>query len=146
MSSADEVLRDADLAMYSAKAKGKAGYQFFTPEMREHALERLALETELRSAPGDAHAQRAVSAYRGGKGRAAYRLRSAWRVGHTPSTGRCRPSSLSHWRKRQGLILELDLFVLREACAQVHAWQQSFPQLPPLTLSANPLGQELRAA
>ena len=48
--SAEEVLRDADLAMYAAKACGRAGHQLFSLEMREVALRRLALETDLRRA------------------------------------------------------------------------------------------------
>ena len=47
---ADQLLRDADLAMYQAKDAGKARFRFFTPEMRKDLLQRMRLEKELRAA------------------------------------------------------------------------------------------------
>jgi predicted signal transduction protein with EAL and GGDEF domain len=46
----DDLLRDADIAMYRAKAAGRGGYQIFDPHMHASAVERLMLETELRHA------------------------------------------------------------------------------------------------
>ena len=138
--SADEVLRDADLAMYSAKAKGKAGYQFFTPEMRERALERLALETELRSALETRTLSVQYQPIVSVANALPIGFEALARWSH-PVHGSVSPEVFIPLAEEAGLILELDLFVLREACAQVHAWQQRFPQLPPLTLSANLSGK-----
>ena len=48
--SADDMVRDADIAMYCAKAKGKAQYQIFDPEMHRHASNKLQIENEMRGA------------------------------------------------------------------------------------------------
>ncbi len=138
--SADEVLRDADLAMYSAKAKGKAGYQFFTPEMREHALRRLALETELRSALETRTLSVQYQPIVAVENALPIGFEALARWPH-PVHGSVSPEVFIPLAEEAGLILELDLFVLREACAQAGAWQQRFPQLPPLTLSANLSGK-----
>ena len=138
--SAEEVLRDADLAMYSAKAKGRAGYAFFTPAMREQALQRLALETDLRRALDEGtlgvQYQPIVSVEDG----LPIGFEALARWSH-PTRGAVSPEVFVSLAEETGLVLALDLFVLREACLQVRAWQEHFPQLPPLTLSANLSGK-----
>ena len=139
-SSAEEVLRDADLAMYGAKAKGRAGYQFFTPAMREAALRRLALETELRNALDTGTLEVQYQPVVAVEDAQPVGFEALARWSH-PAYGPVSPETFIPLAEEAGLILELDLFVLREACLQVRAWQERFPRLPPLTLSANLSGK-----
>jgi diguanylate cyclase (GGDEF)-like protein/PAS domain S-box-containing protein len=132
--SVDALLRDADIAMYRAKAAGRGGYELFDPGMHASALKRLTVETELR---------RAVE-------------RSDFTVFYQPivqlpSTRICGVEALVRWVRNDGhvaapaeflsvaeetgLIVPLTYQVLREACHQAAAWQQMFGR--PLDLSVN---------
>ena len=139
--SADAVVRDADLAMYRAKALGKARYQVFTPEMRARALSLLSLENDLRRAverdelrvfyqPIVALAEGRVSGFE-----------ALVRWEH-PKHGLVSPAEFIPIAEETGLIVELDRWVLQEACRQVKAWQASFPSSPPLSVSVNLSSQQ----
>ncbi len=140
--SAEEVLRDADLAMYDAKKRGRAGYQLFTQQLREQALLRLELETDLRSATeaGTLGVQyQPIVAVETGLP-VGYEALARWTH---PLHGPVSPDVFIPLAEEVGLVTELDLFVLRTACSQVCAWQQQFPQLPALSLSANLSGKSV---
>ena len=130
----DDVLRDADIAMYRAKAAGRGGYQLFDPLMHTTAVRRLTLETELRQAiERDEFAvyyQPIVS------------LPSSEITGlealarwNRPDGREVSPSEFIPVAEETGLIVPLTCFVLREACRQGAAWQRLFER--PLGLSVN---------
>ena len=136
----EDVLRDADLAMYRAKALGKAGYQIFTAELREHAVTLMALETDLRGAlerrEFAVHYQPIISV---GTGRPiGFEALVRWQH---PVHGLISPHEFVPLAEELGLIAEIDLWVLREACTQLLMWQGAFPAEPSLTLSVNLSGQ-----
>ena len=132
----DDIVRDADIAMYRAKASGRARYQLFTLALRQEVLGHLTLERDLREAllkgALQLHYQPIVS------------VESAQPTGFEalarwihPEHGSVSPQDFIALAEDTGLIVELDRFMLRRACAQVGTWQRRYAQLPPLTLSVN---------
>ncbi len=135
-SSAEAVLRDADIAMYRAKLGGKAQHRLFGPAMRDEAVRRLDLETDLRAAliQGTLEvAYQPIVAIATGK-LIGFEALARW---PHPRYGDLEPGEFIPLAEEVGLITQLDRFVLRRACTQVRAWRRQFPGLPPLTLSAN---------
>jgi diguanylate cyclase (GGDEF)-like protein len=134
--SADAVVRDADLAMYRAKALGKARYEVYDRAMHVAAVNRLALETDLRRALQNKefvlHYQPIVL------------LSSAEVVGfealvrwQKPGAELAYPGEFIDVAEDTGLILFLGLWVLREACFTMCEWQKEFPRQQALTISIN---------
>ena len=132
---AQDVLRDAEIAMYRAKSTGKARYEVFDHAMHAGAIKRLKLETDLRTAlelkQFRVYYQPIVS------------LRNQQIVGF---------ETLSRWQRPEGLImpgefiavadetgiiLPINQQLLYEACRQLRSWRALFPADPPLTLNVN---------
>ena len=130
----EEVLRDADIAMYRAKAAGKAGFQIFSKEMRERALSLMSLENDLRGAVArgelEVHYQPIVSVSTGEP----TGLEALVRWQH-PEHGRVSPAEFIPLAEETGLIIDIDRWVLREACSRLVAWERG--GLPALHLSVN---------
>jgi len=132
---AQDVLRDAEIAMYRAKHTGKARCEVFDNAMHTSAVERLLLETDLR---------RAVDL---GEFRVYYQpivsLRDCQIVGFEALTrwqrpqGMVMPNDFIPLADETGIILSINRQLLPEACQQVRIWQQLFPSDPPLSLSVN---------
>jgi diguanylate cyclase (GGDEF)-like protein len=130
----DDLLRDADIAMYRAKAAGRGGYQIFDPHMHASAVERLTLETELRNAV-ERHDFTLV-----------YQP-----IVELPSSEICGLEAFVRWTRpdgriigpadfipvaeETGLIVPLSYSVLGDACGQAAVWQRMFGQ--PLGISVN---------
>lgn len=133
--SAEEVLRDAEIAMYRAKRAGKARCEVFDTAMYATAVQRLRLETELRKA-----------------------LEHGELINHyqpivwLKSGAICGFEALVRWRRPQGLVSpgeflplacetglinSINKVLLREACHQLRSWQEQFPAQPPLLMSVN---------
>lgn len=133
--SAEEVLRDSEIAMYRAKRAGKARCQVFDPAMHSSAVLRLKLETELRRGleMGElvVYYQPIVSLYDGRI--AGFEALSRWRH----PEGLVSPADFIPVADETGLILPLNRALLREACLQLRDWQCQFAFDPPLTMSVN---------
>ena len=123
---ADEVLRNADVAMYAAKARGKACYQVFENRMHEQLLDRLDSESRLRDAVhrGELrlHLQPVVEVP--GKRVGGVEALVRWQ---DPERGLQQPGSFIPLAEETGLIVEIDRWVLFEACRTVKHWQDSSP-------------------
>ncbi len=136
---AEEVLRDADIAMYRAKALGGARYAVFGTPMRERALSLMTLEADLRRAVEqgalEVHYQPIVAANTGRT--TGFEALARWQH---PVHGLISPSEFIPLAEETGLIVQLDRWVLREACAQLAVWQQR-PDRHALTLNVNLSGQ-----
>ena len=124
--SAEDILRDADLAMYDAKSRGKARCELFHIGMRSRAAERLRLETDLRNAifngEIDVHYQPKV----GLQLREIIDVEALARWNH-PTRGLILPSEFIPVADETGLIIPLGRAVLRKACAQMASWQRDYP-------------------
>jgi diguanylate cyclase (GGDEF)-like protein len=140
---ASDLLRRADLAMYTAKAGGKDRHATFVPGMHATALARLELEAELRRALDEDHL---VVHYQPvcelPTGRLA-RTEALVRWQH-PRRGLVSPAEFIPLAEERGLIAPLGQWVLRHACAQTHRWQQRHPGEPPLGVAVNLSPGQLR--
>ena len=134
--SPEAVLRDADTAMYRAKAMGKARSEVFDTGMRQRALVRLQLETDLRHAiergEFQLHYQPIVELASGRLDGFEGLLR--WQ--HA-DRGLILPTEFIPAAEETGLIVPIGIWVLREACRQMAAWQAEFGPTLPLTVSVN---------
>ena len=134
--SPDQVLRDADTAMYRAKSAGKSGFVVFDEGMHQEALSRLQLETDFRLAFERAefrvHYQPIVE-LRGGRLVGAEAL-VRWQH---PRRGLLSPAELLPLAEETGLIMDLDAWVLQQACAQLARWRAAFPALANLSMNVN---------
>jgi predicted signal transduction protein with EAL and GGDEF domain len=132
---AEELLRDADIAMYRAKRSGKARCEVSDTAMHANAVKRLRLETDLRRALEQ------------GEFRVFYQpivsLQTAKITGFEALTRWQRPEGVVPpiefiaVAEETGLIIPMNRLLLREACQQIQAWQSEFSSSPPLTLSVN---------
>ena len=134
---ADEVLRDADLAMYRAKALGKNCFELFEHSMRRGAVSRLTIETALRNALKNnefvLHYQPIIELQAGSIVGVEALVR--WRRGDSAEL--IYPTDFIGVAEETGLILHIGMWVLREACRQMHQWHQQFPRSKPLIISVN---------
>jgi diguanylate cyclase (GGDEF)-like protein len=141
--SAAEVLRDADTAMYHAKAAGKARFVIFDRKMHEEVMARLALENDLRRAleRGEMflHYQPVMSLATGRIEGMEALLR--WRH---PARGVVPPGDFIGCVEETGMILGIGAWVLQQACRQLRAWQMRFgAQIPDFFMSVNVSARQL---
>ncbi|WP_428850695.1 EAL domain-containing protein [Nostoc sp. CmiVER01] len=120
----ENLLRDADTAMYRAKALGKARYELFNQEMYIKALVRLQLENDLRRAierhEFQLYYQPIVSLANGKLSGFEALLR--W---NHPERGLISPTDFIPLVEESGLIVEVGYWALHEACRQMRSWQVS---------------------
>ena len=130
------VVRDADAAMYRAKAAGKAQYMMFNPQMHQEAMQRLLIENQLRVALDEKqfhlHYQPIVSL----ESNALVGFEALLRWRH-PERGNIPPGAFIPIAEESGLILRIGSWVMREAFGQLRAWQNAYPQLGGLSISVN---------
>jgi diguanylate cyclase (GGDEF)-like protein/PAS domain S-box-containing protein len=133
---AAEVLRDADTAMYRAKAGGRSRYEIYDPEMQRRVLAKLELEADLRNAVRQneflVQYLPVVSLER----RDVVSMEALVRWQH-PKRGVLMPEDFIAVAEETGLIVDIGWWVLRESCRQMRAWQEQLPQARRLTLSVN---------
>ena len=142
--SVDQLLRNADLAMYRAKAAGPGRFERYNPGMHTQLVERVQLEADLRKALDEGglflHYQPTIDLTSGQITGAEALAR--W---DHPVRGEVPPTEFIPLAEASGLIRPLGAWVLREACRQAVAWQQVNPQRDkPLTLSINLSGKQLQ--
>jgi PAS domain S-box-containing protein len=137
---AEDLMRDADIAMYRAKRAGKARCDVSDPAMHETAVKRLRLETDLRKA------------YEQGEFRVFYQPIVSLQTGKITGF-----EALTRWQSSErivppiefiavaeeiGVIIPMNRQLRREACQRLQSWQSQFPASPPLTMSVNVTAKE----
>lgn len=141
--SAADAVRDADIAMYRAKAAGGGTYRLFDTEMHTRAVERLSVETELRRALEREdfvlHYQPIIDLQTD----QLWGAEALVRLIH-PTRGLIAPGEFIPVAEETGLIVALDHWVLRTACQQLACWNARFPQHPLLKISVNISAPTLR--
>jgi diguanylate cyclase (GGDEF)-like protein/PAS domain S-box-containing protein len=131
-----ELLRDADLAMYEAKRQGGACFQVFTSQIHMDALDAFRLEQELQQAIQrqelEVYYQPIISLST--QKLSGFEALVRWRH---PIRGLLLPEQFLPVAEQIGLIVPIDLWVMRNACQQMAEWQTEFASMPPLMMSAN---------
>ena len=134
-SEAEDVLRDAEIAMYRAKHNGKARCEVFDNAMHAGAVKRLQLETDMRRAVElrefRVYYQPIVSLENGQI--VGFEALTRWQR----SQGIVMPNDFIPLADETGIILSINRQLLPEACRQLRSWQELFPSDPPLSLSVN---------
>jgi diguanylate cyclase (GGDEF)-like protein/PAS domain S-box-containing protein len=132
----DEILRDADTAMYRAKSLGKARYDVFDADMRASVIARLQLETDLHRAieRGEfSNFYQPIVSLSSGE---IVGFESLLRWQH-PTRGQLQPEGFISVAEETGLIRELGWWNLREACRQMSEWRLQYKEYSGLTMSVN---------
>ncbi len=137
----EEVLRDADTAMYRAKAQGKSCYELFDIGMRDRAIALLHLENDLRRAVENQEFQLHYQPIVSLKDQKITGFEALVRWQH-PERGLIAPMEFIPVAEDTGLIIPLGWWVLKEACRQMRAWQLPFVVEPPLTINVNLSGKQ----
>jgi diguanylate cyclase (GGDEF)-like protein/PAS domain S-box-containing protein len=140
--SPEDLLRDADTAMYEAKEQG-SDYRMFDPAMYERAVGRLELENEMRRAiEADefvVHYQPIMSLQTGGM----WGVEALVRWDH-PERGLLDPWEFMAVADQSGIVVPMGEEVLEEACRQAKEWQEEHPRIPPLVMSVNLSARQLQ--
>jgi len=143
--SPEDILRDADIAMYRAKSQGKDRYEIFDAMMRDRIMQRLALETELRLAlernEFRVHYQPIISLH--DPQILGFEALVRWQ---NPTRGFMMPGDFIGVAEDTGLIIAMDRWVLRESIRQMQEWDRTLQDLPPLKLSVNISGKQVAQA
>jgi PAS domain S-box-containing protein len=133
---AEELLRDADIAMYRAKTLGRSRSEFFDQDMHANAVNRLNLETDLRRALEEEefriHYQPIVLLSTGRV--AGFEALVRWQ--RSPET-MVYPDDFIAAAEVTGMVVPLGKWVLRGACRQLRTWQSQYPGSAPLSVTVN---------
>lgn len=138
---ADDLLRDAQIALYQAKRLGRARHAIFQPSMRMQADSRTHLETDLRLAL-ERHElclyyQALVSLETGQI--VGFEALARWQH---PELGLILPAEFIPIAEDTGLIINMGYWALKQACERIQLWQRTFPRQPPLLVSVNLSGKQ----
>ena len=133
---ADELLRNADIAMYAAKADGKNSVHAFEQKMHSRAVERLELRSELQRAFVDEQFYLDYQPIVSLEERRVVGVEALVRWRH-PTRGRVAPDQFIGLSEQTGLIIPLGRWILERACAQTHEWQLALTSAQPFYVSVN---------
>ena len=132
----EDILRDADTAMYKAKSLGRGGYVIFDEAMHAQATSYLQMENSLRRIVEKnecvLHYQPVLISDANKIVGFEALLRWEW-----PEKGLVFPQEFISVAEETGLIVPIGIWVVREACRQMRQWHQTFPEYDHLTISVN---------
>jgi len=133
----EEILRDADAAMYRAKSRGRDQYHVFESSIRSNVISRLSLDRELRQAIDrgafQVHYQPIVSLETGTI--AGFEALVRW---EHPGRGVVLPSEFVPLAEETGLILPIGRFVLEESCRQTNLWNKKYDARFQISVNLSP--------
>jgi len=141
----EELLRDADTAMYRAKAGGKARYALFDAQLHTEVANKVRMEADLRQTLAQGALEVAYQPlFHLGSGRLhGFEALARW---NHPTLGPIPPNTFIPIAEEAGLIIELTDHMLLRACQQVRLWQAMDPSLRDLKLQVNLSGADLAHA
>jgi diguanylate cyclase (GGDEF)-like protein/PAS domain S-box-containing protein len=142
---AEHVLRDADTAMYRAKARGRGRFEVFDQEMHDRAMRVLEIESDLRAALQDGQFRLAYLPVVSLDSRRIIGFEALARWEH-PERGLVSPAEFVPIAEETGVILPFGRWVLREACSQMARWAEQLPDRTDLTISVNLSARQLQQA
>ncbi len=142
--SADDLLRDADVAMYQAKQRGRARCEFFDEAMRTEAARRLETATALHRALERDEFETFYQPMMDLDSGAIVGVEALVRWNH-PERGLVSPAMFIPLAEEQGLIVPIGAAVLDEACRQWARWRSEFPDRDPLVLNVNISARQLHS-
>ncbi|MGB3403815.1 MAG: EAL domain-containing protein [Microcoleaceae cyanobacterium] len=132
----EDILRDADTALYRAKAQGKACYAIFNKTMHHRALERLQLENDLRRAVEYHQLQLHYQPILNLKTNTIEGFEALVRW-HHPKKGLIAPDQFITIAEETGMIRNIGEWVLRKACKMARQWETNYPSLGKRFMSVN---------
>ncbi|GAC1607597.1 MAG: hypothetical protein NVS3B26_01430 [Mycobacteriales bacterium] len=141
----DSALRDADIAMYVAKSKGKGRYQIFEPALRESVLDRSALSEDLLGAVAGHQLSLRYHPVIDVRARTVVAFEALLRWEH-PTRGELSPMVFIPLAEESGVIHEIGGWVLREACAEMARVRDILPCGADMTVSVNLSAVQLHSA
>ena len=137
----DDLLKNADTAMYRAKEQGRNGYRFYTADMNAKAVEQLIMESSMRHAlernEFEVYYQPQIDVH--SRELTGFEALLRWRH---PDLGLLYPSQFLRLAEDNGLIVVIGEWVLHHACAQAAEWQRT--GLPPVRVAVNLSGRQFR--
>jgi diguanylate cyclase (GGDEF)-like protein/PAS domain S-box-containing protein len=133
---AEDMIRDADTAMYEAKARGNGCYVIFDDSMREASRQRVQTESDLRAAIGADELKLAWQPIVSLETGELHGAEALVRWNH-PTRGTLLPREFLAIAEETRLILPISEWILREACRQYVEWQRNAPHLAPQYISIN---------
>ncbi|WP_223480642.1 MULTISPECIES: phosphodiesterase DibA [unclassified Pseudomonas] len=122
--SAEQLLRNADSALFKAKSAGRDGYALYTEELTAHAQQRVETASELRRALEQQELRVYYQPVHDLKTRRLVGVEALVRWEH-PQRGLVSPAEFIPIAERTGLIAEIDAWVMQQACRQMCHWQQA---------------------
>ena len=141
----DDLLRAADVALYRAKASGGSTYAIFDPAIDQGGVERLEQEADLRRALEAREFQIVYQPVVDIATREIRAVEALLRWNH-PRRGLLSPAAFIALADETGLIVPLGKWVIEEACRQVRVWQERYPAARTLQLSVNLSGRQFQGA
>ena len=139
---AEDIVRDADIAMYKAKFSGRGCHMIFDDAMRTDVLSYLELETDLRHAINNKDLMLYYQPIMYVETERIFGFEALLRWNHE-KRGVIPSSDFIPLAEETGLIIPIGNWVLHEACQQMSLWQKQFPLNPPLTISVNVSNKQL---
>jgi diguanylate cyclase (GGDEF)-like protein/PAS domain S-box-containing protein len=138
----EDILRDADTAMYYAKSVGGNRHQVFEKSMHTRAVKLMQMQSDLRRAIEN---EELFVEYQPIVSLETFRITgfealARWKQNEH---GLINPSQFIPVAEETGLIIPMGEWILRQACAQIRAWQDQYPMDAPLTISVNLSGKQL---
>lgn len=122
--SADQLLRNADAALFKAKSSGRNGYALYTEELTAHAQQRVEIAFELRRALEQQELRVHYQPVHDLKTGRLIGVEALVRWQH-PLRGLVSPAEFIPIAERTGLIVDIDAWVMQQACRQMCQWQQA---------------------
>ena len=141
---ADELIQDADAAMYRAKSSGKAAHAVFDEHLFEHQVQRLKLENELRKALELGQFRLVYEPIVDLRSHSLIALEALLRWAH-PTRGLLPPADFLQVAEDAGLLVPIGRWVLSEACAQLVEWRQSLDGVDHVCMTVNISKKQLRS-